>query len=1530
MLLWLDQGGALAGWLKASRRTLEVIGTEAGAVTDALLAAPWEILADGTGFLATDRMNLFLPLRRIGPEGTPAAPNHSDLAMLFMAAAPEGQHELDYEAEETAILEATRNRSSGRPLAHLTVEESGELAVLADRHRDDGPFDILHLSCHGDILRVAGVARPVLLLETETGAAETVTPDRLLAALGERVPALLFLSACRTGQRGPAGELAAAREGRREGSASFDAAPRRDAGGAPAPDLTEPLARQMAAGVPHVLGWDGSVYDADASAFAEALYAGLSRGETVAYAAARARHGVMEPMASGAPRRHWHLVRLYLGPGGGGTLCEPRKPARTALPPAAPRFLDAAKQVRVAGRHEFVGRRRQLQHLRRGFAGAATGALIHGMGNLGKSSLAARLADRMSGHQLAVVFGRYDGLSILMELERVATPLLGRVFQGFAAQARFRNEFAAMREAVRADEAMLGEAMNFLLDQVFAAYPVLLVIDDFERALEEPVPDRPLVMPRPDLRPALGALLAAFAAHRGQSRLLITSRYDFVLPDGAGNDLAAGLLRVPLVGMRQGERQKQWRAKARAGAAEERLGKEDMAQVSAALEAAAGNPGLQDILTRPILKGEAEAAPAAVEAVSQWRATGEVPADGNAAVAFFTRMSFETYAAALTGTERLMLAAACLFEEEVPVPRAAVAAAGGALGVVAVEPTIDRLIALGLFDDFGTLSGWPGTPELPHLGANPLARPLAPSLEEDLAAQVADAGLAVLATAWRDTDGDFPLDPRGPVACRLALRATSPDPDILQAAALAGVLYLFKFQGLAREALELAVPAVLRLKAMGRLPDHLLAGHTVTAAEQAGDVELQEKLLELALSSETLSEGPRAQLLGLRANLLEARGDLDEALRIRIEELLPIFEALGDRRSLAVTKGNIADVLEARGDLDEALRIRIEELLPIFEALGDRRSLAVTKGNIADVLEARGDLDEALRIRIEELLPIFEALGDRRSLAVTKGNIADVLEARGDLDEALRIRIEELLPIFEALGDRRSLAVTKGNIADVLEARGDLDEALRIRIEDEIPVYEALGDRLSLALTKGKIADVLEARGDLDEALRIRTEELLPVFEALGDRRSLALTKGKIADVLEARGDLDEALRIRTEELLPVFEALGDRLSLALTKGKIADVLEARGDLDEALRIRIEELLPVFEALGDRRSLALTKGNIADVLEARGDLDEALRIRIEELLPVFEALGDRRSLALTKGKIADVLEARGDLDEALRIRIEELLPVFDALGDRRSLALTKGKIADVLEARGDLDEALRIRTEELLPVFAALGDRRSLALTKGKIADVLEARGDLDEALRIRVEEQLPVFEALGDKRELAVTKGQIADVLEARGDLDEALRIRVEEQLPAYEVLGDKRSLAVTRGKIADAFAEKGDVESALAMHLSRLPDAEAMGDLSILVHIRFSCARLRLERGDHQTDGLEAIAEDLAWAWDGANRLGYPDAVGAIGTLFGQVLALGGLPDQGIGILTVAAAAWDKLGQAGQADHCRQIIAKLKEQNA
>jgi hypothetical protein len=240
LFAWLDATGWATAWARATGpRALEIrVEDPSAPLGRALLDAPWELLAGKDGHLAEDAVQLFELVRRIGPTGTgePIAARHSDLQLLFMAAAPAGQSVLSYEAEEAAILQATDHL----PL-HLVVEESGAAQYLGERLDLDGPFEALHLSCHGDIDPERG---PVLALEDDLGGMAPTGPGEVAQLLGdpERTP-LVFLSACRTAEQGE----------NDEGTQSF------------APFVHE----LIRAGMANVLGWDGSVYDSDAMAFAQ-------------------------------------------------------------------------------------------------------------------------------------------------------------------------------------------------------------------------------------------------------------------------------------------------------------------------------------------------------------------------------------------------------------------------------------------------------------------------------------------------------------------------------------------------------------------------------------------------------------------------------------------------------------------------------------------------------------------------------------------------------------------------------------------------------------------------------------------------------------------------------------------------------------------------------------------------------------------------------------------------------------------------------------------------------------------------------------------------------------------------------------------------------------------------------------------------------------------------------------------------------------------------------------------------------------
>jgi tetratricopeptide (TPR) repeat protein/calcineurin-like phosphoesterase family protein len=281
-------------------------------------------------------------------------------------------------------------------------------------------------------------------------------------------------------------------------------------------------------------------------------------------------------------------------------------------------------------------------------------------------------------------------------------------------------------------------------------------------------------------------------------------------------------------------------------------------------------------------------------------------------------------------------------------------------------------------------------------------------------------------------------------------------------------------------------------------------------------------------------------------HLTQRLGDPDLALQTA-QACVRLAKQLGKETNYAVAHGQIADILQARGDLDEVLRIRREEELPVYTRLGHVRERAMIQGKIADILLTRGELDEALRIQREEILPVFTQLGEVREQAITQSRVADILLARGELDEALRILREEILPVFTRLGEVRERALTQSRVADILLARGELDEALRILREETLPVFTRLGDVHSRAATQGLIAGILRDRGELDEALRIQREEQIPVLTRLGDVRGLLVARANLAMSLAQRGYAEDRPEILTLLKQALTEAERLRLPEAAT-----------------------------------------------------------------------------------------------------------------------------------------------------------------------------------------------------------------------------------------------------------------------------------------------------------------------------------------------------------------------------------------------
>jgi tetratricopeptide (TPR) repeat protein len=1014
---WLEgDQGQLSGLLERAARPLvfEVRGQREPPDRGwAVLRAPWELLAGpGGGFLAEDELARFCVVRRLGVAGQRPGLDGFGLGLAFMACSPRGQRELDFEAEEAAILTAV-----GETRVDLVVEDTGDPQQLGHRLADLGGMPVVHLSCHGlNNDRLLGPGRagvPVLMMEDEVGDDRPTAAAELVRLL-TKAPRLLFVSACLTATAADAAGHLPPGRGHRGGSGRPG-----EGDGLVAHSMATAL---VAAGVPAVLGWDGSVGDDAATRFATRLYAFLGDRADLAVAVGDARRTLLESTDAHV-RADWHLARLWLGPAGGGPLVAgARRRSLVSATRGIKTFLDRKRQhVPVAAAEMFVGRRGELQQALRVLrSGERAGVLLHGQGRLGKSSLAARIADRFPDRAVAVVFGDYTALGVLDAVAQAVRTNreADKVVQRWVPQVRDRPGTleAALVELVTGPCAQTGEGQR----------PLLLIVDDLEQVLQHDPGGWHRVAA--GAAPVLAGMLRAFDPAETHSRLLVTSRYLFGL-DGLESRLEHVQLR-PLSPVAQRKLLRRQQALTPPQRQVERAG-----LVARALAVSRGNPGLQDLIGLRLLYAEqvpVERAEAAISGVEAYLRQGELPADAQVRE-FLENLALDTLLEQAGPAHVALLRALTLFDLPVPEPVLDVLA-GHTAG------SADRLRGLGLVDVFPDMRD----PRRPALAANRLAAGRIDPLTADEQATLAALVIEALFAAW---GGPAPQPSRElALELQLARLALAADSAQVTAACAAGAVQALR-SGPAAGAFRLGQDAIALLDRHSQPVPISLLRQVADAALTSGDGDMAGMLLDRAVQhvqsndEQDVDRLDQARVIAEHASYLITRGEPDRAEQL-LQHAHCLFTDAGSQREAATAMGRIADILQQRGEVDEALRIRREVELPVYERIGDTREAAVTWGKIADILQQRGEVDEAAELQ-RNRLQVNERLGDLDGIAAAKWDLAQIDLTRQDYQSAYT-RLTESFQALLHLQRADGIAVVGSVLGELLLAGGHTNNARQV------------------------------------------------------------------------------------------------------------------------------------------------------------------------------------------------------------------------------------------------------------------------------------------------------------------------------------------------------------------------------------------------------------------------------------------------------------------------------------------------------
>ncbi len=1035
---WLDGSGRwLSRLIDGQSDRLLVLAIDC---SQGLAVLPWETLHDGRQFLIDGVNPTIVPVRwlpkkeNLPTEALPERP----LQVLFMATAPEEvEPVLAFEVEESLILQAT----AGMGL-DLRVEESGCLTELkALWGRLGGNFDVFHLSGHAGITSGEKV-EPVFITESETGECVYATAQDLAQVFQPRFPALIFLSGCRTGQ-GMANQAETA-----------------------VSSMAEQLIQQ---GAIAVLGWGLPVFDSTAILAAMALYQGLAEGRPLPEALALTYRALRKEKVT-----DWHLLRLYVRGNGIGALVAP--PGDVIYERSQPQqlFLDPlTQQVRVAAPDEFVGRRRILQaglrQLRKD-----RGLLLYGLGGVGKSTIAARLLERLRGYERLVIHRGLDEDKLISLLSQYCQTETG---QGILSE--------KLRLPQRLSK-FLKSGLNQPKEQL------IFVLDDFEANLE---PRGESWVLSTEAAPIFEALLEAIAQSSLAHRLLITCRYQFELdrklqryfagkqPDFLAKQVQA-LRGADLA--KKCERLSAFRSDSTVAT--------DLRQQAQTI--ADGNPRLLEWLDLLLQQPDLDM-------------TSILAAMRGKEQEFLENILAEQLLAQQSATFRQLLALGLIFR--VPVPQAALAVVWEGADL---EHCLERGRALGLIEVFERPNALP-TYRVPRLLSGLVVLPG----DGEVLAKV---GAEVLHRLWWESDCEINEEQALEIH-RLALVGKAGEIAVKIADELTGQ---WNSKSRFREVVKICQ------ETLEIISDYRIWMELAWAEDDLGDIgkclEHYQKALTLCPEEDIQI---RASIIHNLAIVLAKTGKIEQAIDL-YQQSIEIEEKIGNVQGKAATLHQLASICVNQGKIKQAINL-CQQSLKIFKKIEDVQGKAATLHQLAGIYANQGKIKQAIAL-FQQSLEISKKIEDVQGQAATLNQLAGIYANQGKIKQAIAL-YQQSLEIDEKIGDVQGKAATLHCLATLYADQGEIDQAIAL-YQQSIEITEKIGNVQGKAATLHQLAGIYANQGEIDQAIAL-FQQSLELKQKIGNVQGKAMTLWCLGDIANGQGNSEQAL-IYLQESFEILQRL--------------------------------------------------------------------------------------------------------------------------------------------------------------------------------------------------------------------------------------------------------------------------------------------------------------------------------------------------------------------------------------------------------
>jgi tetratricopeptide (TPR) repeat protein len=415
------------------------------------------------------------------------------------------------------------------------------------------------------------------------------------------------------------------------------------------------------------------------------------------------------------------------------------------------------------------------------------------------------------------------------------------------------------------------------------------------------------------------------------------------------------------------------------------------------------------------------------------------------------------------------------------------------------------------------------------------------------------------------------------------------------------------------------------------------------------------------------------------------------------------------------------------------------------------------------------------------------------------------------------------------------------------------------------------------------------------------------------------LAARKLHDALQAMQRAGDPLarasaRASAMVALEGFTAGNDRTGAAAAHQVLAMIAVMAGEWEEALA-SVDAAIPLRQSTGDREGVASLWQERMEIALRMGDGAASIAAARQQVAVLADA-PDKEARAHASHQLAQLLLQAGQDAEA-ESQLQDALWTVEGPGYARARSALLLQLASVWIHRGEPARA-RSWAEQALELARQAKNRAAEIDALQHLGVILLAEGEPARARRV-LEEALVGRELLRDLEGRALVLRELANADLALGDVDEALG-RLEYA--------------------ARTAAEAGNVGGAVAAHQLRIAAADAHDRLARGTESARALVSLATAAGDpaaaaaaHFMLGTRLAAEaDLAGAAgafraarDAQAGLGLAHDAAVSAGMLGQVLLVGGAPDEGRTLLREAHATLRDLGSEA-ADTLLEILNELE----